>query len=70
MSKDKTLQKQSGRLIWMGVETNPDEVTSGLVEESGTFWSISSNSTIFCRGVGRTIAEAYYNMMEDFHQRR
>ncbi len=68
MSKDRKLQ--SSDVVWSTIEAVPDEVNSGLVEESGIFWSISSNGTIFCSGIGRTLAEAYYNMMEDFHRRR
>lgn len=70
MSEDKTLQKQSRRLIWMGVEAEPGEVKSGRIQVSEMFWSFTAGCLIHCTGIGRTISEALAVMMEEYHQRR
>ena len=70
MSEDKTLQKQSRRLIWMGVEARPQEETSGRIQVSEMFWSFTAGCLIHCTGIGRTISEAMSVMMKEYHQRR
>ena len=70
MDENKTLQKQSGRLIWMGVEAETDEVNSGRIQVSEMFWSFTAGCLIHCTGIGHTISEALAVMMEEYHQRR
>ena len=70
MDENKTLQKQSRRLIWMGVEAEPGEVKSGRIQVSETFWSFTAGCLIHCTGIGHTISEALAVMMEEYHQRR
>ena len=63
-------QKQSRRLMWMGVEAELDEVKRGRIQVSEMFWSFTAGCLIHCTGIGRTVSEAMSVMMEEYHQRR
>ena len=63
-------QKQSRRLMWMGVEAELDEVKRGRIQVSEMFWSKAAGCLIHCTGIGHTISEALAVMMEEYHQRR
>ena len=67
MDEKKTV---NSRVLWMGVEAETDEVKSGRIQVSEMFWSKAAGCLIHCTGIGHTISEALYVMMEEYHQRR
>ena len=60
----------NNRVLWMGVEAETDEEKRGRIQVSEMFLSKAAGCLIHCTGIGRTISEALYVMMEEYHQRR
>ncbi|MAF42659.1 MAG: hypothetical protein CMI54_00630 [Parcubacteria group bacterium] len=66
---DSVKRDNEHRSMWLNVEAE-QEIPNGRVKVSDMFWSFTCNSLICCTGEGNTLAEANYNMMTEYHQRR